>query len=304
MVKVEMSITFRIGPNAQAASNFVYQIGAHRFNDFLSAESEEAIRRLIYTIPYDQVNDLKGELAVKMLSILSDKCYTYGVEIINVKIDTIELPTELQSQLERITIIRAKIKDSEKVHQIKMRTLEGEAEKEWITIRKSNARKVQEIVAERKRYEIERRLIEGKAKGESRVQEVEAMTKAEVSLKKAQGDEVVSKLVARKEAEALLKKAQIECQTVKLEAEQKAIIMVKKSEARMKIVEAQAKALISRAEAEAESSDDLEEKRKYEIEWARLKVLEKLAGKGRRFISGEMGESILHQLIPLFGEDA
>ena len=303
MVNVEMNLKFRIGPEIEGARTFVYKIGAKRFDELLSVESEEAIRKLMYRLNYSQVSNLKGEIGSRMLSILGEKCKPYGVEMINVKIINIILPENLQSQLERIAAIKIKIKDSEKIHESKIHTLEGEAEKELETIRKENVRNVQEITAERKRYEVQQRLMEEKAKGEARVQEVEAMTKADVALKKAQGDEFVAKLTARREAEALLKKTQLECQKVKIEAEQKAVLMVKSSEARSKVIEAQAKALIARAEAEAETVDDLEEKRKYELEWARLKVLEKLAANGRRFIAGDMGESILNQLVPIFGDD-
>lgn len=300
MVNVEMSITFRIGPNADGARNFVYQIGANHFNHLLSAESEEVIQRLVYSTTHDKISDMKSEFALKMISTLNTKCNSYGVKITNVTIANITLPEELQLQLERITDIKTKIRDSAKIHESKLKTLEDEAEKELETIRKSNARKVQEISAQRKRYVIERRLIEEKAKGESRVKEVEAMTKAEVALKKAQGEEIVTKMIARKEAEAILKKTQIECQSIRVEAEHKAIITVKESEAQLKVAEAQAKALIAKAKAEGECADDMEEKRRYELEWARLKVLEKLAGKGRRFISGDLGEQILNQLVPLF----
>ncbi len=303
MVNVEMNMTFRIGPDTQGARTFVYKIGAKRFDELLSVESEEAIRRCIHDTNYDQVSSLRGDIGAKVLSILKEKCKPYGVEMMKVQIINGVLPENLQTQLERITAIKAKIKDSERIHESKVRRLEDEAEKELEIIKKENERSVQEIKAERKRYEFEQRISEEKAKGEVRVQEVEAMTKADVALKKAQGDEVVTKLVARKEAEALLKKTQLECQKLKLEAEQKAILMVKSSEARSKVIEAEAKALIARAEAEAETRNDLEEKRRYELEWARLKVLEKLAASGRRFIAGDMGESILNQLVPIFGDD-
>mmetsp|Transcript_15789 Transcript_15789/g.18005 ORF Transcript_15789/g.18005 Transcript_15789/m.18005 type:complete len:409 (+) Transcript_15789:114-1340(+) len=303
MVNVDICISFNIGPNAAAARSFVYQIGANRFNDFLSAESEEAIRKLIYTVTHDQINDVRGDLAVKMISILNEKCNRYGVQITNVNVENIVLPEELQLRLERISSLKEKMKENEKIQEKKLRALEDDAEKELETIRKSNARKLQEIIAERKLYEIERRELEEKAKGESRVREVEAMTNADIALKKAQGDEVVAKLNARRKAEALLKKTQLECQTLKLEAEQKAIFMVKESEGQLKIAEAKAKALIYRAEAEAECADNLIEKRKYELEWERLKVLEKLASTGRRFISGERGESILNQLVPILGNE-
>uniref|UniRef100_A0A7S2HT50 Band 7 domain-containing protein n=1 Tax=Helicotheca tamesis TaxID=374047 RepID=A0A7S2HT50_9STRA len=298
MVNVDLSLTFRIGPDADAARNFVYRLGAHRFDELLSAETEEAIRGLVYSVTHDKVNDLREEFAMGMLSTLNSKTNMYGVQITNVKITDVQLPHDLQLRLERTTAFKTKMGEQEKSHENRVRVLEDEATKELETIRKSNARKLQQIVAEQKRYEIERREMEEKAKGEARVQEVNALTKADVALKNAKGNEVVQKVKARQNAEALLKRTQVKSQTMKIEADQKANVMIKNSEATLKVAESEAAAMIAKAEAEAEGADALAEKRRYELEWARLKVLEKIAGKGRKFITGDKGEAILNDLVP------
>mmetsp|Transcript_31943 Transcript_31943/g.42599 ORF Transcript_31943/g.42599 Transcript_31943/m.42599 type:complete len:412 (-) Transcript_31943:203-1438(-) len=298
MVNVDLSLTFRIGPDADAARNFVYRLGAHRFDELLSAETEEAIRGLVYSVTHDKVNDLREEFALGMLSTLNSKVNIYGVQITNVKITDVQLPRELQLRLERTTAFKTKMGEQEKSHENRVRVLEDEATKELETIRKSNARKIQQIVAEQKRYEIERREMEEKAKGEARVQEVTAMTRADVALKKAKGEEVVEKVRARQNAEALLKGTQVKSQTMKIEADRKANVMIKNSEAALKVSESTAAAMIAKAEAEAEGAEALAEKRRYELEWARLKVLEKIAGKGRKFITGDKGEAILNDLVP------
>ena len=109
---------------------------------------------------------------------------------------------------------------------------------------------------------------------------------------------VVAKVRARQNAKALLKLTQVECQKRKLEAEQKATVMIKGSEAALKVAESQAASMIARAEAEAEGADALAEKRRYELEWARLEVLKKVAKNGRKFITGQRGEQILNDLVP------
>mmetsp|Transcript_175 Transcript_175/g.264 ORF Transcript_175/g.264 Transcript_175/m.264 type:complete len:305 (+) Transcript_175:387-1301(+) len=246
----------------------------------------------------DKVNDLREEFALGMLSTLNSKVNIYGVQITNVKITDVQLPRELQLRLERTTAFKTKMGEQEKSHENRVRVLEDEATKELETIRKSNARKIQQIVAEQKRYEIERREMEEKAKGEARVQEVTAMTRADVALKKAKGEEVVEKVRARQNAEALLKGTQVKSQTMKIEADRKANVMIKNSEAALKVSESTAAAMIAKAEAEAEGAEALAEKRRYELEWARLKVLERIAGKGRKFITGDKGEAILNDLVP------
>lgn len=298
MVNVDLSLTFRIGPDADAARSFVYRLGAHRFDELLSAEAEESIRGLVYGVTHDRVNDLREEFALGMLATLNSKVSPYGVQIMNVKITDVKLPNVLQVRLERTTAFKTKMGELEKTFENRVRVLEDEATKELETIRKTNARKIQEIVAERKRYEIERRELEERAKGDARVQEVNAMTEADVALKKAHGDEVVAKVKARQNAEALLKNTQVECQKLKIEAEQKANVMIKNSEATLKVAESQAASMIARAEAEAEGAEALAEKRRYELEWARLEVLKKIAKNGRKFITGAKGEQILNDLVP------
>jgi len=49
MVIVDLLLTFRIGPDIDAATNFVYKMGAHKLDELLSPESEESIRGLVYS---------------------------------------------------------------------------------------------------------------------------------------------------------------------------------------------------------------------------------------------------------------
>lgn len=78
MVNVDLSLTFKIGPDTEAARKFVYRLGAHRFDELLSAEAEEAIRGLVYSVTHDKVNDLREEFAVGMLSV--SFCWYIGCE--------------------------------------------------------------------------------------------------------------------------------------------------------------------------------------------------------------------------------
>mmetsp|Transcript_35528 Transcript_35528/g.41118 ORF Transcript_35528/g.41118 Transcript_35528/m.41118 type:complete len:128 (+) Transcript_35528:465-848(+) len=124
------------------------------------------------------------------------------------------------------------------------------------------------------------------------------MSYADVALKKAKGDDQVQRVVAQNNDEALLKNTQVHCQKMKIEAEKSANVMVKESEAKLKVSESQAGSMIARAEAEAEGAEALAEKRRYELEWARLDVMKKIAQNGRKFITGDAGEAILNDLVP------
>mmetsp|Transcript_22651 Transcript_22651/g.51905 ORF Transcript_22651/g.51905 Transcript_22651/m.51905 type:complete len:208 (+) Transcript_22651:109-732(+) len=190
------------------------------------------------------------------------------------------------------------MEEQEKSHENKLRIVEDEAITELETILKTNSRKLQEVEAEKQRFVIEQREMEERAKGAGRVQQVGTKTKVEVAIKKAQGDEFVNRVKGKQGAEALLKKTEIECQKMIIESKQKAHVVIKESEVDLKKSEFDAGAMIASAKVEAEAAKSLEEKRRYELEWARLKVLKKIAGDGRKFISGEKGKQILNDLVP------
>ena len=226
------------------AQNFVYKLGAHRFDEMLAAEIQESIRRLIYSVTHDRVNDLRDDFAAAVLSDLNSQFNTYGVQMVNVNIKDIQLPIDLQDKVEKTIAFKTKLSEEEKIHENRVRVLEDEATRSIETIRKSNARKLQEIAADRKRYEIERREMEETARGKARVEEIKAMTAADVALKKILGYETVEKVRARQEAEALLKKTHITCQAMKIEAEQKVAVDTKQSEAELAIAESKAVSVV------------------------------------------------------------
>eukprot|EP00816_Leptocylindrus_hargravesii_P007862 CAMPEP_0196825052 /NCGR_PEP_ID=MMETSP1362-20130617/92831_1 /TAXON_ID=163516 /ORGANISM="Leptocylindrus danicus, Strain CCMP1856" /LENGTH=430 /DNA_ID=CAMNT_0042205421 /DNA_START=506 /DNA_END=1798 /DNA_ORIENTATION=+ len=300
MVNVDLSLTFRIGPDIDAAKNFVYRLGANRLDAMLSNVTEESIRGLVYSVTHDQVNDLREEFALGMLSTLNSKTAAFGVQVMNVKITEVVLPRELWQRLERTTAFKTKLGEQEKTHENRVKVLQDEHVKTIQTINKENDRKIQNVKAEQQRFVIERREMEEKALGEARVKEVNAMSKADVQMKKALGDEKASKLTARQKAENKLKQAEVECEKMKIDAEQQARVSIKENEAKLKVSESNAEAMIARAEAEEKGAKALAEKRRYELEWARIGVLQKMAGQsGRRlFISGEKGRDIMKDLVP------
>ena len=86
--------------------------------------------------------------------------------------------------------------EQEKTHENRIKVLQDGATKDLEIIRKGNARKIQEIVVEHKRHKIETREMEEKSRGDARVEEVEAMSYADVALKKAKGDDQVQRVTS------------------------------------------------------------------------------------------------------------
>jgi len=95
MVEVDVSLTFQIGPTFDDAKKFVYELGAHRFDELLSAETEEAIRALVNDVPVMKVHDLREEFAGDMRANLNKTFAQYGVQIRAVKVTDVKLPRTL-----------------------------------------------------------------------------------------------------------------------------------------------------------------------------------------------------------------
>lgn len=245
LVDVDLSLTFRIGPGSDEVSNFIYKLGAHRFDELLSAETKQAIRALVYSVTYDQVNDMREEFATTMLSTLYPKFAMYGVTIINVMITNVTLPSDIQTQLERTTTLKLEMSEQEKIHENRIKALQNDAARSIETIRISNRRMLQEIEAEMTRNDIERLEMEEAARGKARLEEIKAMAVADVTLKKSIGNANLEKVKARQHAEALLKKSHLQCQAMKIEAETKVNIELKKSEADLAIAESNAVSSLS-----------------------------------------------------------
>ena len=75
-------------------------------------------------------------------------------------------------------------------------------------------------------------------------------------------------------------------------------MIVLESESHLRAAENNSQAVVASAEAENNAAPQLEVARKYELEWERLAVLEKLAGQGRRLVSGQTGASLLKEMVP------
>lgn len=297
MVNIDLSVSFKIA-NEDAAKNFVFKLGAHRFDGYLTAKVEEAVRGLVRSVTHDRVNDLREEFAQGMLANLNLRCKEYGITIMTVKITDVQLPPDLQDRLERTTAFKTKIEEQEKTHENRVRVLNDDAEQKLTAILKGNSRKIQEIEAEIQRFEIERAEMEDAARGRAQVQEVNALSRQEVEVTRARGEVEVSRTRGEQEAEELIKRTTVECNRRKRKAEEEAQTMILASRAKLAAARNLADAMLAQAEAEEKAAEHLAEKRAFELEWERLDVLRSIAGTGRKLISGQQGEQILRELVP------
>ncbi|CAM9895390.1 unnamed protein product [Ectocarpus sp. 12 AP-2014] len=300
-VNVNLALTFRIGPDFDSAREFVYKLGPQRLDELLSAKVDESIRGLVYTVTHNKVNDLREEFAGEMLDALRAVLSMYGVQVMNVKITDVALPSQLQERLERTTAYKTKIEEHEKAHENRLTVIRDTALQEMTTLRQTNLRRLQELNAEIQRFEIEMREMEELARGKAIVNETNARSKAEVEITRARGSEEAAKIDAQKEAEARVRRAEIESEAARTRAEEAAEVAILASKAALAAASNNAKGMVAEAEAEMKAVTSLAEKRKFELEWKRLEVMKSMAAKGRKLISGDAGAKLMQELIPTSG---
>merc|ERR1719159_181149 len=134
--------------------------------------------------------------------------------------------------------------------------------------------------------------------GSARVTEMEAKSKMDVAVGQAQGDLEVATAEGNREAERIVRQAEILANERKVKVDQAASVKVLESEAVLRAAENNAEGLKASAEAENNSTAGLEVKRKYELEWERLSIMQSLSQTGRRFVSGTLGQSLLQDMVP------
>jgi len=298
MVDINLSLTFRIEKSTDDAYAFVYKLGTTRFDEFLAAEVEEGIRGLVYSVTHDRVNDLREEFAQGMLAGLAKKFLPYGVQIRNVKITEVKLPIHMANTLEQTTTFKTRIGEVAKKHENTIRVLTDESSQAIEQVVRTNQRRKQDLLAQCTRYEIEHKEIIDEMVGQARIAEMEAKSKMDVKIGQAKGDLEVATAEGSREAEQIKRSMKIKCDERKVKIDQTASVKVKESEGQLRAAENNAKALEASAEGENKSTAGLEVKRKYELEWQRLEIMEKLAATGRRFISGNTGATIMKDMVP------
>lgn len=83
--------------------NFVYRLGAARFDELLYAEIDEGIRNFINGIWLSQVFDLKGDMARQMIQDLNKKFAFFGVVFENCNVTNVHVNQTLTQALEEKT---------------------------------------------------------------------------------------------------------------------------------------------------------------------------------------------------------
>jgi len=276
---------------------FVFNLGAVRFDELLSGAVDEGVRILVRAQSHRTIRELRGNRADSLLHMLNQKFSNMGVVFMNCTITNVTLPTSLFQSLEHTTEMKKAMEKARREQEFELDELRRKSEIELEELKRKNE---QTIVAEqgrRKRAELEyeQRLV--KAKEELEIATIE--TEKEMSVKKM---EAVAALERKKvdmekyriqkisEAEAEAERKRVaaniyyETETVNAEGDKQKML-------------GDAQAIAMDAGAEAEASKHLQHKRRHELEMREKDVLMKLALKGKFNLIGEPGDKIVNAVM-------
>jgi len=293
-VRITIQIDFLL--HVTNAVKFMYDIGPENLEELLRATQSEAVRSLARTTYVEKAYDLRGMDSQDMLDTLNDKLNPFGVNIDQVAIANVNLPSDVANCLQSSTSYISKTKEQIRMHEFKLlvqhdnqilRTIIQDRHNE-IDMLVKNSRKERSQIKQDIRELIAKgdaEIIKAKAELENKIAEIQANSKLEIAKINAQRDAEVN---------AIITQANIEVQKINAQAEQ--YVSKVKSETELKISENRAQIIKYKGDAEKLGAQVLAAQRQYEIDMARVGIIEALS-KNRTLISGDTENNIMTQLL-------
>jgi len=296
MVDCELTLVFQIGPEPKLVRDFVYKLGAVRFNEFLSGEVDEGMRQLVRGEKLENVLELRGSSQAgvrRVLETLNHKFKEFGVRFLRAAIKEVRLGSTLEKLMEETTNFRTKIKDIEKEHEIEMKKVNYDYEQKRAELDRDYDRRLQDIENDMTVALIDRKKMKIAAESKKEVNVTKAEEYRSVERLKAQADLDVSTLQGKQTNEALLAKVYAKSESEKISAERDCKVRIAESEAMVQVSQNKAQALRTEALAEGKAAASLKTVREWELQMAKLEVSEMMARKSKIVIAGENGDRLL-----------
>lgn len=300
MVDCDMTLIFEIGPSPLEVKTFCYKLGARRFDEFLYAAVEEAIRHLIRTCLHTEVYELKGgsdPRVVSTMAELNQKFNTFGVHFSSMAITDVRFKAELQETLQQTTEFKSKIQEQSKKQKNEMDQIEFRKNREMQELDQKNRRTIQDLQAQRTRVEIQREKQQVDVVSKAEVAVTEAQQDASVKETKAAADKAVAKIQGLKGKENMVADIKAEDNATRIKVVQECKDRIVTSEAKRDAAKNLGDALMKEASAESEAAAHLKIKREHELKMAKFEVLQAMASNNKIVISGEQGEKLIGEML-------
>eukprot|EP00824_Muranothrix_gubernata_P005760 TRINITY_DN17547_c0_g1_i1.p1 TRINITY_DN17547_c0_g1~~TRINITY_DN17547_c0_g1_i1.p1 ORF type:complete len:438 (+),score=115.86 TRINITY_DN17547_c0_g1_i1:92-1315(+) len=292
-VKVNLSLLFHIN----SARDFVYKLGAMRFDELLQAAAEEAVRCLVREQTMDKIYELRGARADEMLDDINDKFKEFGVHFSNATITEVELPGKLCKSLEKATTYDSRILHEVESHQFNMIEADNTAQRERRETEITNEMAFRELVAEKERALVDQEQKTLEASRKKDVDLLKAKEASEVMKIRAEGDRENSATRAEREVIEKKQKAESDASKKKHAADRESTVLRIQSDAQLRLTTDTSQTKLAEAEAEAQAVLMLEAKRSHDLELKRIQVLQEMGHGGRIYVSGQDAEKMIGSIL-------
>jgi len=137
MVKVDITLVFRI----DKPQDFVYRLGATKFDDMLQGVAEEAIRSMVRSYDHTSIYELRGSTTREhLLDVLNKKFKTFGIIFTDASITSVELPPDLATTLQKATTYDAQMREQIRKQEFALKVLNDNNDLELNSLNLKNDR--------------------------------------------------------------------------------------------------------------------------------------------------------------------
>lgn len=300
MVDCELTLVFQIGPEPPKVRDFIYKLGALRFNEFLSAAVDEAMRQLVRGEKLENVLELRGSSQAgvrRVMESLNDKFRDFGVNFLRAVIKEVRLGQKLEDLLEKTTNFKTKIRDIEKEHEVEMKKISYDYEQKRAEMDRNYDRRLQDIEADMNVALIDREKLKVAAESKKEVNITKSEEQRAVAKQKADADLAVVTLQAQEANAALLAEVNAKSEAMKIEAKRENQVKIEEAVALVQVAKDNADALRTEATAEGKAAASLKTVREWELMMAKLEVTEALARRSKIVVSGDQGDKLLASML-------
>jgi len=303
MVDCDLSLVIHIGSPQQPrrVKDFVYKLGARRFNEYLSAAADEGIRQLVRDTALDDVYELRGSGGQKgpalLLTSLQETFDPFGVEFKRAAITDVHIGTKLIKILQGTTEFSAKIHEATKEHEHKMKLITYDHDQELKQKDRDYDRRIQDAQNDQQVALVDREKQTVDAEARRGIRVTQANEAAAVLLKRAQAELTVTTATAQEETERLLAAIQAKAEKDKIGAEQEGKVRCADADAELQAARDQAAAIMATADAEGKAAGSLKAVREHKLKMAQFEVSENIAKNSKVVISGDTGEKFIARMV-------
>eukprot|EP00418_Pyrodinium_bahamense_P082320 CAMPEP_0179057102 /NCGR_PEP_ID=MMETSP0796-20121207/24157_1 /TAXON_ID=73915 /ORGANISM="Pyrodinium bahamense, Strain pbaha01" /LENGTH=417 /DNA_ID=CAMNT_0020753803 /DNA_START=30 /DNA_END=1283 /DNA_ORIENTATION=+ len=290
-VRVEIDVVLVF--NIRSPQDFVYKLGAVRFDQLLSGAVDEAIRVLVRNQSHGTVRMLRGSRSEALLTTLNKKFNDAGVTFSNCTVTRVILPAELETSLERTTELRKAMEKAKREHEYQLGEIQRKCDMDLEELNRKNEQTIVMEQGRKKRAELNHEQLSVKAaeltstaliEAEQKFQVKKMQVTAELERTKVEVEQKRLETISRAEADAEARRVQADI------AYEKALMTAQAEKERL---EGEGEAIKLDAKAEAEATQHLMHKRRHELDMREKDVIMKLASKSDYNLIGTPGDTLV-----------